>query len=298
MSDPHPSGTQRFARLLRANSGTVVAVVVLLAAWAVLLAFRTPIRVRWWTWRLQRATELVARLSYAGALATYADRAVAPVGSLLDHPDQTLRLLAVDILSQARCRQVQPYLLKAMRDRDEDVRRTAALGLARWQGEQALPVLESMLSDRDELTVCAALVALQRVGSSDAASLVTAKLAADESVAVLVQAIECVHVMGSTQAVPRLLELLEDDRTVTVLPALQRQVQRFVESRPDKLAEANLPTSLPATIDFGATVADHAARALRAITGESFGFESRDPPERRRQTIDAWRLWWAGQHTM
>jgi len=298
MSDPHPSGTKRFVRMLRANSGTVVAVVVLLAAWAALLAFRTPIRVRWWTWRLQRAAEPAARLSYAGALAAHADRAVTPVGSLLDHPDHELRLLAVDVLNQARCRQVQPYLLKAMRDRDEDVRRAAALGLARWQGERALPVLESMLNDRDELTVCAALVALQRVGSPNAAGLVAAKLADDASVAVLVQAIECVHVMGSAQAVPRLLELLGDERAVTVLPALQRQVQRFVESRPDKLADANLPVSLPATIDFGATVADHAAKALRAITGESFGFDSRDPPERRRQAIDAWRLWWAGQHAM
>jgi len=250
------------------------------------------------TWKLQHTAEPAARLSYANALAAHADRAVAPVGALLDQSDQALRLLAVDVLSRARCPQVQPYLLKAMRDRDEDVRYTAALGLARWQGERALPVLESMLNDRDELTVCAALVALQRVGSPAAADLVTATLNEAESVPVLVQAAECAHVTGSVQAVPRLLELLADDRPVTVLPALQRSVQRFLQNRPDKLAEANLPTSLPTTIDFGATVADHAAQALRSITGESFGFDSRDPPERRRQTIDAWRAWWASQHTM
>ncbi len=298
MSALKTSGAKRFARQLRANPGTIIAVLVLLAAWTALLVFRTPIRVRWWTWKLQHTTEPAARLSYVNALAAHADHAVVPVGALLDHPDQTLRLLAVDVLNRARCPQVQPYLLKAMRDRDEDVRCTAALGLARWQGEQALPVLESMLSDRDELTVCAALIALQRVGSSEAADLVTAKLSKAESVPVLVQAVECAHVMGSMQAVPRLLELLEDDRAVTVLPALQRGVQRFLQSRPDRLAEANLPTSLPTTIDFGATVADHAAQALRGISGESFGFNSRDPPERRRQAIDAWRMWWAGQHTM
>ena len=298
MNDAHPTNDRDLARWLRAHAGTVIVVLLLLAAWATLLVFRTPIRVRWWTWKLQHTTEPAARLSYVNALAAHADHAVAPVGALLDHSDQTLRLLAVDVLNRARCRQVQPYLLKAMRDRDEDVRYTAALGLARWQGERALPVLESMLNDRDELTVCAALVALQRVGSPHAAGLVTAKLSKAESVPVLIQATECVHVMGSMQAVPRLLELLADDRAVTVLPALQRGVQRFLQGRPDRLAEANLPTSLPTTIDFGATVADHAAQALRGITGESFGFESRDPPERRRQAIDAWRVWWAGQHTM
>jgi len=298
MNDTHPSSDRVFARWLGANRGTVVAVVVLLAAWVALLVFRTPIRVRWWTWKLQHTTEPAARLSYVNALAAHADHAVAPVGALLDDPDQTLRLLAVDVLNRARCRQAQPYLVKAMRDRDADVRYTAALGLARWQGERALPVLESMLNDRDELTVCAALVALQRVGSPHAADLVTTRLSKAESVPVLVQAAECVHVMGNMQAVPRLLELLADDRAVTVLPALQRGVQRFLQSRPEKLAEANLPTSLSTTIDFGATVADHAAQALRGITRESFGFDSRDPPERRRQAIDAWRVWWAGQHTM
>jgi hypothetical protein len=51
------------------------------------------------------------------------------------------------------------------------------------------------------------------------------------------------------------------------------------------------PKSL-AEIRAPATVADLAARALQRITGESFGFRSTDPPDRKDAVARMYTQWW------
>jgi HEAT repeat protein len=286
----------------RANVGSadrrmVIAIVALVVAWGALMVFRTPIRVHWWARQLARTSDPAVRLGCANMLAAHADLAVGPAGKLLDHADPDVRLLVVGILNRAKTRRAEPYLLTAMGDRDRDVRQSAALGLARWRGNEALPALELMLEDGDHQVVCTAIVALQRVGSPRARQLVADKLASGEPLPVLVQAVESVSLMRATQAIPALIDLLGDERAVTTAPAGRRAVLKFLRRNPQKLAHLNLPTTTMSVQEY-LTVADEAARALRAITDQSFGFSSKSPPAHRRAAIRAWRQWLSGGQIM
>jgi len=275
----------------------VIAIVALVVAWGAVMAFRTHIRVHWWARQLARTSDPVVRLGCANMLAAHADLAVGPVGNLLDHDDSEVRLLVVGILNRAQTPRAEPYLLTAMRDRDGDVRQAAALGLARWRGNEALPALERMLDDDDHQVVCTAIVALQRVGSPRARQLVVGKLAGGEPLGVLVQAVESVSLMRAAEAVPALINLLDDERAVTTAPAGRRAVLKFLRGNPQKLAHLNLPTTMK-SVEEDLTVADEAARALRAITDQSFGFSSKSPPARRRTAIRAWRQWFFDRQIM
>lgn len=280
-----------------ANRRMVIAIVALIVAWGALMAFRTPIRVHWWARQLARTSDPDVRLHCANMLAAHADLAVRPAGKLLDHADPNVRLLVVGILNRARTPRAEPYLLTAMHDRHVDVRQAAALGLARWRGNEALPALELMLEDGDHHVVCTAIVALQRVGSPRARQLVIAKLAGGEPLPVLVQAVESVSLMRATQAIPALIDLLDDQRPVTTAPAGRRAVLKFLRHHPQKLAHLNLPTTTMSVEEY-LTVADEAARALRTITDQSFGFSSKSPPARQRTAIRAWRQWLTGRQIM
>jgi HEAT repeat protein len=280
-----------------ANRRTVVAIAVLVVAWAVLMAFRVPIRIRWWTWQLGRTSEPAVRTYYANMLAAYATLAVDPVGRLLDHPEPGVRLIAVGILDHAETAHAEEVLLAALRDRSPEVSQAAALVLARLQSEAAMPVLRQMLDEVDEQVVCTSIVALQRFGSDRARRLVATKLANTSSERIRVQAIESCGLMRAAEAIPTLIDLLADARPVTTAPAGRAAALSFLARNPQKLAEMNLPPYVP-VIEENLTIADEAARALRAITSQSFGFNSQDPPARREAVIQSWRTWWDGQKAM
>ncbi|MFQ6048331.1 MAG: HEAT repeat domain-containing protein, partial [Phycisphaerae bacterium] len=253
----------------RSNRRMAIAIALLVAAWVVLMVFRTPIRIHWWAWRLAHVAEPSKRLYYTARLAAHAARSVGPVAALLQHPDASVRLAAVAILNQARDRRAEPYLLAAIRDRDADVREMAALGLARFKRDEAVAVLEPLLDDADELTACAAIVGLQRVGSPRACKAVARKLAQTSSLPLRVQAIESAGLMRAVQAVPALIDLLADETPVADPPAGERAVRRFLARQTRKLGSLPLPGHVAGPAYEPQTVADYAARALRAITGQS-----------------------------
>jgi HEAT repeat protein len=77
------------------------------------------------------------------------------------------RIVAVRLLPQrqADAAKVVPALIEALRDRDGDVRRSAALGLGSFgeQAREAVPALQAARQDRDVRVREAAGIALSRI---------------------------------------------------------------------------------------------------------------------------------------
>jgi hypothetical protein len=80
------------------------------------------------------------------------------------------RLIAVRLLPQRKgdAAQVVPALIEALKDKDNDIRVSAAIGLGTFgeQARDAIPALQAMKSDRDTRVREAARVALTRIDPS------------------------------------------------------------------------------------------------------------------------------------
>ena len=85
----------------------------------------------------------------------------------LKAPEERERIIAVRLLPQRKeqAAQVVPALIEALKDKDGDVRRSAALGLGSFgeQAKDAIPALEAAKSDRDARVREAAGIALSRI---------------------------------------------------------------------------------------------------------------------------------------
>src|SRR4051812_38352888 len=83
-------------------------------------------------------------------------------------PQEKERLIAVRTLSQRKgdAAEVVPALIEALKDREADVRRSAAIGLGTFgeKAKEAVPALEAVArNDRDARVREAARVALSRI---------------------------------------------------------------------------------------------------------------------------------------
>ena len=85
----------------------------------------------------------------------------------LKSPQERDRIIAVRLLPQRKgdAAQVVPALIEALKDKDGDVRRSAALGLGSFgeQAKDAIPALEALQRDRDARVREAAGIALSRI---------------------------------------------------------------------------------------------------------------------------------------
>jgi len=77
------------------------------------------------------------------------------------------RIMAVRLLPERKrdAAQVIPALIEALKDRDGDVRRSAAIGLGSFgeQARDAIPALQAALGDRDARVRGSAATALTRI---------------------------------------------------------------------------------------------------------------------------------------
>ena len=85
----------------------------------------------------------------------------------LKSPQERDRIIAVRLLPQRKgdAAQVVPALIEALKDKDSDVRRSAAIGLGSFgeQAKDAIPALQAAQRDRDARVREAAGIALSRI---------------------------------------------------------------------------------------------------------------------------------------
>jgi HEAT repeat protein len=92
----------------------------------------------------------------------------------LEAQEERERISAVRLLPERKkdAAQIVPALIKALRDEQGDVRRSAALGLGSFgeQAKEAVPALEAAKNDRDARVRQAARSALERIAPSSSPS--------------------------------------------------------------------------------------------------------------------------------
>jgi HEAT repeat protein len=85
----------------------------------------------------------------------------------LKSPNEKDRVVAVRLLAQRKgdATRVVPALIEALKDKEGDVRRSAAIGLGYYGAEarDAIPALQELQNDRDARVREAAAVALSRI---------------------------------------------------------------------------------------------------------------------------------------
>lgn len=277
----------------RSNRRLWVAIGVLVALWAAAMLFRWEIRTWWWGQQLVRAETPAARGYYLACLASVGDRAVGTAARLLDHPSAEVRLEATAVLQRCRSATARALLLRAMHDPDVDVREAAALGLAIHGDRAVLPDLLRMADSPHEGTSLAAAVALQRLGGGEAAdALRRIAVEAGRPANLRAQAADSLGLIGDRQTVPVLIECLHDERALTLPPAAERALRRAAEALGADLARQGIDAGSLTAGGAAATVADVAARALQRITGESLGFSSTAPADRKAAAVRMYHQWW------
>jgi len=271
-----------------------IAIGAFILLWSVAMFYRMEIRAYWWAYRLAHATSIQDRIYYFSCLASIGDSMTGAVGSLLKNPSVDVRRQGAALLLRCRNDPAKALLLQAIHDTDREVRESAALGLALHYDQAALPELLRLVQSDDESAALAAVVALERIGGDEAAEALTQIVRGPSSPQMIAQAVDSLGLLGWRPSVPVLIDRLADDRPLTTRPVADRKAQQAIQH-----VQGELMRKLgvdPAAIDTSTKefISDLAARALQRITGESFGFCSSDPPERRDAVIRLYRQWWEG----
>ncbi len=264
-------------------------VVVFVAAWLAVVAFRDPVRVMWWELRLRSADTETKQSYYVNLLSSAGTLALPAARSLLEDEDAALRSLGVAVLTRSADETAGALLRSALTDSAEQVREMAVVGLAIRHDPAILAELEAMIGSKNQET---ALVAVHAYGEFDCATVVGPLSRAARTHALPLIRAQAVEQLGSSRcdgAVPALIDALEDNAQYegsTRLDELDEQALGLL------LEKGEPATGGPLTLRKFLTVSDQAAFSLRLITGQSFGFRSTDDAERRLAAQLAWRNWW------
>jgi len=264
-------------------------VVVFVAAWLIVVAFRDPVRVMWWELRLRSADTETKQSYYVNLLSSAGTLALPAARSLLEDEDAAIRSLGIAVLARIADERAGALLRSVLADSVEQVRERAVVSLAIRRDPALLAELETMVGSRNQET---ALVAVCAYGEFDCAIAVgpLSRVARTHAVPLVrAQAVEELGALRCVEAVPALMDALGDN------------VQYEGSTRSDELdvqvlgilRKERMPAvGEPLTFQKFRTVSDQAAFSLRLIAGRSFGFRSTDEAERRLAAQLAWRDWW------
>jgi hypothetical protein len=259
------------------------------------LILRTPLRSRYWAWRITRCQDPAERAVYLTALCNAGDAARWGIAALLDSGDAESRQLGVVVLQHVRGDWSRQRLLDALTDADGAVRDLAAVGLALQGDDAVVPKLKEMYAD-DDAAAQAACLALSRLGSSAAVAAMSELVQQPADAAHRAALVDALDELDEPACVPPLLTLLDDHRACTT----PRRSERVAQAMLDTLAAtgriappATAPASQAASQPAPQTIAERAAAALARITGLSPPFSSVLHPAERQAAAQQWSDWYA-----
>jgi HEAT repeat protein len=247
---------------------TVLLVLGLVTLWFGALYYRMEIRAQWWAWRIRQVEEPALRAYYAACLGAVGDKSLGAVQRLLNHPDESIRLIGVRILRSCKDPRALQLLVDRLADAGIDVSEAAALQIAlRPDSADALPQLRAIVEANGPATP-AAMAALERIGGPQAEEILLRQLNCTGDPDVLAQAIDSLGMLGCKAAQAGIRRHMDDTRLLSRLPATQRRAQQVIVSVSGKLIAQGIdPASVAAASRTQPTVGSVAARALAAIQG-------------------------------
>ncbi len=247
-----------------------VMVAVWLAVMGVLL-FCTPVRARYFGWRLGHTSDKSWRAHYAERLSACGDAAGAATRRLQGHPDPNVRFWASQVAGAASGPWGEDCLLVSLSDSDEKVRDVAALALGRRSGDGWVPRAIDLAMGPNETTAAAAVFALQRNTGQKAIAGICRVLSESASVQVCAQAIESLGLLGFRGGRDVITARLKDQRLVPRMPANERLVREALIREGIRVpVQRGMPGPVTTAVApiTPRILADYAAEALRRLERE------------------------------
>ncbi len=259
----------------------LIMVLATIVACALALFLRDQLYGRYWAYQLARTPDPVRRVAYVAALANLGDDAAWGASALMRSSDAELRQLGVVVLQQMRTSWADAQLGALLDDEDGRIRELAAVGLAARRDPRALPALQTLFLTGDDASARAACNALATMRTSQA-TLVLIDLAGESArPGQLAAVIDSLSGLRDPDAVPTLLGLLDDQRSI---PADAAPLDEFLGE-----GATTVPTSMTAR---AITVSRAAVNALAHITGIKSPPESELSESARERARQRWRAWY------
>jgi hypothetical protein len=256
------------------------AIIVMVAAFIIVVCQRGQIRSRWWAWQLTRSNDLTQQAHYLGLLIGAGDAGAGAVDSLARYPRAEVRALAVVALAKLRGERGIAGLRRLLTDEDADVAESAAVSLAFLKDQQGLGSLVEAVERGSPTAAAAALAALPRIASPVAMDTLC-RTASDHAVArVRAQAVESLAAWlmagGESENLPCdpvgvLVAALEDPGKFPGVLSLERQIAsaELMTNRPIAREGSASPPAVPSCCSLR-TVGEVAAGYLERLTGRKF----------------------------
>ncbi len=289
-----PSLTDGFRNVHQANRRTFIAIAVMIVLWLAVVLSRHTIWAHWWAYKLRESEDVPDRLYYLGRLAGLGKDSVGVARQLLSCDDVELRSYGVHLLSRVETAESKAGLLAAVADPDPDIRRLALQAYAARDGADVVTELTRLMTDPHDDVAMWAVVSLVTKHGGSARPVVIDAARRHTNVAVRVQAIQALAMVDADEAIDTLIACLPDLTVFVGRTAIEESAAMALDSA-SAAGPTGQPPARPPTagrIDNAPThvVGEEAARALRALTGESFGYSAVDMDARQR-AINAWRRW-------
>lgn len=266
---------------------------IALTATACLLAilFRTPVRSRYWAWRIERSQTPDQQVVYVNLLLNAGAAAHWGTTVLLEHADVALREYGVLILGTDPGDWSRQRLLSALADPVESVRNLATMSLARHRDESVVPQLETIYRSGNDDAAASACLALARIAKPSAFDALARFASEPAGACRRADLVDALAIIRTTKCVPLLLSMLADHRRCAAAPRLERrQMELLRKLQAGGAVDATREWATPGTDQ---SVAERAADVLVRITGLDPAFSSELPESERQRAEAQWANWLA-----
>lgn len=279
----------------RGRRWTIAIIALLVALWCLAMWYRVEIRAYWWARQLAQSSNPQDIHYYLLCLASTKESALGPAKGLVRNADAHVRRLGVAALDNCRGQEVERVLLDLLNDPDDEVADAAAISLTdprRGTAMALIPELEKIVA-RGGKAARHAIVALQRIPGEQAEMILVDVLSEASEPDLLGQVADSLGIIGSRTAVPGLIALLDDTRSLGSMLYSERSAAKALADARAQFAARGINAE-SVTVARAHTVAEAALRSLTMIAGgTSPGTASGPVDTRPAGTLrEQWETWW------
>ncbi|MCA9251574.1 MAG: HEAT repeat domain-containing protein [Phycisphaerae bacterium] len=269
-------------------------IVLMVIAFAIVVIFRNEIRVRWWGYRLAQTSDVQDRMQYLSLLSSMDVKSLPVARTLIKDTDPANRSFGVALLSTINGDEADRLLEVACIDNDKTIRQSAILGLSMRATANTVYRLAGLIKQLDADSAMFAVSRLAGINRPESLAELTRIARSHPEAGVRAQAIESLGQWGGDDVVGPLIDCLSDDAVYSGLTATEAQAHDALASMAPQFAVSDKPGSDSSKSENTGAAKDtngmRAARKLRDITGQSFGYLDADAAE-RTLAIARWRSW-------